>query len=271
MEKNDDITEAAKVPPNGKRSCFTIMPFGGWFDSYYESIYVPGIEAAGLSPRRADDLYRPSTIVSDIWAFTQEATVVLADLSGKNPNVFYELGLAHALAKPAVLVAESMDDVPFDLRALRVIEYDKNESHWGVLLQEKISKALKEVLESPIQSVLPAFLSVDAKAKPQEVTDIDLKILELKREIDLLRSEVTRGSIRPGAEARSSLSTSLGALSPREREIAELVLHGHTNKEIAQLLGVSIKTVEVYIARLLETLNAATRTQLVLALRRGGL
>ena len=88
------------------------MPFGDWFDHYYETVYTPAIRATGLIPRRADDLFRPSAIVNDIWALTQQAKVILADLTGKNANVFYELGLAHAVAKPAILVAESMDDIP---------------------------------------------------------------------------------------------------------------------------------------------------------------
>lgn len=128
---------ATKPETKGGDTCFTIMPFGGWFDEYYESIYCPAIEAAGLKPCRADDLYRPSTIVTDIWSYTQSSKLVLADLSGKNPNVFYELGLAHALAKPAILVTEAIDDVPFDLRALRVLEYNKNQPRWGGILQEK--------------------------------------------------------------------------------------------------------------------------------------
>ena len=75
------------------------MPFGGWLDDYYQDIYCPAINAAGLEPHRADDLFRPSTIVTDIWVYTKKARLILADLSGKNPNVFYELGLAHALAE----------------------------------------------------------------------------------------------------------------------------------------------------------------------------
>ena len=78
------------APVEGQETCFTIMPFGGGFDSYYESIYIPAIRAAGLEPCRADDLYRPSTIIHDIWSYTQSAKLVLADLSGKNANVFYE-------------------------------------------------------------------------------------------------------------------------------------------------------------------------------------
>ena len=169
--------------------CFTIMPFGGWFDDYYDSVFRPAIKAAGLKPRRADDLYRPSTIVNDIWEITQKAKVILADLSGKNPNVFYELGLAHALAKPAILVTESMDDVPFDLRALRVIEYDKNAPNWGEQLSGKIEKSIGEVLESPAQAVLPAFLDVKRNAAPPKVSEIDKDIIQLKQQVARLNRE----------------------------------------------------------------------------------
>jgi hypothetical protein len=66
---------AKRTKQKGKRAtvsardvCFVIMPFGGWLDDYYQDIYCPAIEAAGLEPHRADDLFRPSTIVNDIWA-----------------------------------------------------------------------------------------------------------------------------------------------------------------------------------------------------------
>lgn len=177
-------------------TCFTIMPFGGWFDRYYSDLYVPAIEASGLIPHRADDLYRPSAIVHDIWSYTKQSRVVLADLTGKNPNVFYELGLAHALAKPVVLVAQSIDDVPFDLRALRVIQYDKNAPDWGHVLMEKITTAIKEVLESPESAVLPAFLNVsDASAIPTVTAD-EKQLLELRQDVALLRQEVRRSSLR---------------------------------------------------------------------------
>lgn len=181
---------------NIKEACFTIMPFGGWFDDYYDSIYCPAIKAAGLEPCRADDLYRPSTIVNDIWSLTQKAKIVLADLSGKNPNVFYELGLAHALAKPAILVTESIDDVPFDLRALRVLEYNKNQPRWGEILQDKITSSIKEIAQSPLQSVLPAFLSVKQETKTKAVSEHEKIMLEMRQEIDLLRREVASSKSR---------------------------------------------------------------------------
>jgi len=169
--------------------CFTIMPFGDWFDSYYESIYIPAIEAAGLAPRRADDLYRPSAIVHDIWSLTQSAKVLLADLSGKNPNVFYELGLAHAIARPAILVTDSIEDVPFDLRALRVIVYDKNESNWGEVLRANIETSIKEVLAAPLEAVLPTFLKVRESSKAS-VTSTEKEMIAMRQDMDLLKREL---------------------------------------------------------------------------------
>ncbi|HYN16177.1 MAG TPA: hypothetical protein VES66_10375, partial [Terriglobales bacterium] len=105
-----------------------------------------------MDPKRADDIYRPSAIVHDIWAYVKTSRVMLADLTGKNPNVFYELGLAHAVGKPVIMVTQSMEDVPFDLRALRVIEYDVENPEWGQVLREKIGRALGEVLAAPEQA-----------------------------------------------------------------------------------------------------------------------
>jgi len=156
-----------------KDFCFTIMPYGDWFDIYYNEIYAPAIEEAGLVSKRADDLYRPSSIVHDIWQYTKECKIVLADLTGKNPNVLYELGLAHAIAKPVILIVEKMEDIPYDLRALRIIEYDKNAHNWGKLLKEKIINAIKEVMHSPIKAVPHAFL--DAIKFPEKSLKEELK------------------------------------------------------------------------------------------------
>ena len=196
-----------KIPEKKeKQTCFVIMPFGSWFDNYYTEIYKPAIINAGLEPKRADDIYRPSTIVQDIWNYTQNSQIVLADLTGKNANVFYELGLAHALAKPAILVTNSMDDVPFDLRALRVIEYNKNDSNWGNVLKDKIEKSIKETLDSPLNSVLPAFLNIDDSEKT-EITITERDFLELKRDLELMRNEIRHSSNNngpklPATEAR---------------------------------------------------------------------
>lgn len=176
----------------GKRDdiCFVICPFGGWNDRYYEDVYSPAVEGAGLRPRRADDLYRPSAIVHDIWALVKKSRVMLADVTGKNPNVFYELGLAHALGKPVVIVTKSMDDVPFDLRALRVIEFNVEDPEWSEILEGKIKQSIGEVLASPEEAVPPAFLKEKKVSSQPSVTPGRKDILRLQQEMDRLRAEV---------------------------------------------------------------------------------
>jgi hypothetical protein len=191
-------------PKKQKDECFVIMPFGGWFDDYYEGIYVPAIEAAGLCPRRADDIFRPSPIINDIWTMTKSARVILADLSKKNPNVFYELGLAHALSKPAVLVTEAIEDVPFDLQSLRVIVYNKDEPDWGLSLGKKIKNSLGEVLKSPQSAVLPTFLGVRDANPKTEVSPQELQIRSMRQELDSMRREMSSSSPdMPGRMMRS--------------------------------------------------------------------
>jgi hypothetical protein len=69
-----------------------MMPFGSWFDRYYQEIYVPAIKEAGFEPVRADELFTTGSVVEQIWEQIEKAKLLLADLSGKNANVFYELG-----------------------------------------------------------------------------------------------------------------------------------------------------------------------------------
>jgi len=225
MKKSAKRRDIVKAASGEADECFTIMPYGGWFDEYYEQIFLPAITSAGLVPKRADDLYRPSAIVHDIWLYTKRAKLILADLSEKNPNVFYELGLAHAIAKPAILVTQSMEDVPFDLRALRVIEYDKNAPAWGEDLKSKIRTAITEVLASPLQAVLPSFLEV-SRSEKISVTEQEKEMLGIRQELELLRREtrLSREAHFPytlfGVPQGRSWRTTFSSLDPATVDVA---------------------------------------------------
>lgn len=188
---------AANVSPKPKKqkvkgNCFVIMPFGDWFDEYYDTIYKPAIQEARLNPQRADDLFRPSSIVNDIWSYTQSATIILADLTSQNPNVFYELGLAHAISKPAVLLTETMDDVPFDLRSLRIILFDKRDPGWGALLRSSITSSLVEVLANPELSVPPAFSAANGEGVSSKKVPPQQQITALEQRVASLSAQVRR-------------------------------------------------------------------------------
>ena len=138
-------------------TCFVMMPFGDWFDRYYQEIYAPAIREAGFEPVRADELFSSGSVVEQIWEQIQKAKVLLADLSGRNANVFYELGLAHAARKPVVFAAPQVEDVPFDLRHLRVIIYEIREPEWSAKLQTSVTDFLKNALKEPEKSIPHPF------------------------------------------------------------------------------------------------------------------
>lgn len=122
-------------------TCFVMMPFRAPIGNYFESIYKPGIEKAGFRAVRADDdMFATGKIIDQIWQGIHAATVLVAELTGRNPNVFYELGLAHALQKPVVLVSSNEEDVPFDVQHIRVIYYDVYDPFWGEKLTNKIAE-----------------------------------------------------------------------------------------------------------------------------------
>ena len=135
-------------------SCFVMMPFGSPIGDYYFSVYKPAIEKANLNPVRADnEIFGAGKIMDQVWSGINAAKVLVAELTTKNPNVFYELGIAHALRKPVVLVSSNEDDVPFDLKHIRVIYYNKNDPFWGQKLLNKVAENIISALKNPEEAV----------------------------------------------------------------------------------------------------------------------
>ena len=99
-----------------------MMPFTEEFNPVYEAI-----KAACLSQRikacRVDDIHRPSQITDDVFSTIVQSSLVISDLTGRNPNVLYETGLAHALNRDVIMIVRDNDDVPFDLGHIRYIQY----------------------------------------------------------------------------------------------------------------------------------------------------
>lgn len=137
-------------------SCFVMMPFASPLGGYYETLYKPAIEKAGLQAVRADaEIFGAGKIMDQVWAGIRRAKVLVAELTSRNPNVFYELGLAHALKKPVVLVSSNEDDVPFDLKHIRVIYYDVKDPFWGQKLMSKVAENILSAIEHPEEAILP--------------------------------------------------------------------------------------------------------------------
>jgi len=154
-QKSERIQKLGKsVKVNANDSCFVMMPFGNPLGKYYSAIYEPAVRKAGLLPVRADDdLFGTGKIIDQVWRGITEAKVLIAELTSRNPNVFYELGLAHALHKPVVLVSSNEEDVPFDLNHIRVIYYDMSDPFWGEKLIEKIAENILSAIKNPEEAI----------------------------------------------------------------------------------------------------------------------
>lgn len=121
-----------------------MMPFDAGFTPAYESIRQAA-DNAGLRCRRADDIWENAAIIQDVVALIDRSRVVVCDCSGRNPNVFYEAGIAHTLGREVILITQSEQDIPFDLRHLRYIRYLNNAEGLG---------ALTEALKTRMQTIL---------------------------------------------------------------------------------------------------------------------
>src|SRR5215468_7344209 len=89
-----------------KASCFIVMPFSQEWSADVHRILARACDAAGVRPVRGDDLFTPTDILEDIWQAINAADFVIADITGRNPNVLYELGIAHTLAKPVLILSQ---------------------------------------------------------------------------------------------------------------------------------------------------------------------
>ena len=102
-----------------------MMPFDAGFNPVYESIREAAA-AAGLRARRADDIWENPAIIQDVVSLVDRSRVVICDCTGRNPNVFYEAGIAHTLGREVILITQADHDIPFDLRHLRYVRYLNN-------------------------------------------------------------------------------------------------------------------------------------------------
>jgi hypothetical protein len=102
-----------------------MMPFDAVFAPVYDSLKAT-VERVDLRCRRADEIWENPAIIQDIVSLIDRSRVVICDCSGRNPNVFDEIGIAHTLGREVILITQNAADIPFDLRHLRYVLYLNN-------------------------------------------------------------------------------------------------------------------------------------------------
>jgi hypothetical protein len=138
--------EMIKNNNDGQSIAFVIMPFASEFSTIYTELIKPALEDAGYTVTRADSDLHQENILRKIVNGISTASLVVAEITTLNPNVLYELGLAHGLGVPTVLLAQSMKEVPFDLRAYNIQLYS---THFSEVT--KLRAALKAIGEGHLK------------------------------------------------------------------------------------------------------------------------
>ena len=108
---------------NAKPFVFVLMPFDQDFDDIYHLGIKSSVKAAGFVAERVDEQKFSEPMLERIYRQIDTCDFVIADMTGKNPNVFYEVGYAHAKGKICTLLTQNTSDIPFDLKHHRHLVY----------------------------------------------------------------------------------------------------------------------------------------------------
>ena len=161
-----------------KEKCFVIMPISdqgnyptGHFQKVYEQIFKPAIEKAGYKPYRVDENTISDRIIDKIIFAIQDCPMALCDLSNRNPNVLYELGLRQAYDKPVVLVQDEKTEKIFDVSGISTVFYKSDRVYENVIdAIEKITNAIKETRDGKRNSIIKIVKAQTAKISTENVT-----------------------------------------------------------------------------------------------------
>lgn len=123
---------------------FVIMPFAKIFDKIAKVLVDEVSKDLKMTVKRGDNFYTGLGIMQEIWTAVVKAEYIISDCTGRNPNVFYELGLVHALGKQVIMITQDINDIPFDIRHLRIVEY-KNTVAGRNRLKENIVDLIKRL------------------------------------------------------------------------------------------------------------------------------
>jgi len=165
------------------QDCFIICPLGGEqsdtrkrADQLLKHVLSPVLEENGYAPVRADQVPKVGLITSQIINLIIDSPLVIADLTGSNPNVFYELAIRHAIRKPYIQIIDGGEKIPFDIGSVRTIEFDIGDLDSVEKTKTEIGRQIKEFAkghkpDSPISIASTARLLQDDSDLASEIAD----------------------------------------------------------------------------------------------------
>lgn len=183
-----------------KEKCFVIMPISdqgdypsGHFTKVYEQIIKPSVEDAGYEAYRVDENNICDTIINKIFNAIQECPMAICDLSNRNPNVLYELGLRQAYDKPVVLIQDDKTDKIFDVSGISTVFYKSTRLYEDVIeARENITNAILATKKGKVKSMAKVMKASVADFSQIEISQddkIDIMLEKIFSEIRELKNK----------------------------------------------------------------------------------
>jgi hypothetical protein len=154
-----------------KPECFVIAPIGAAgsdirkrSDQILKYVIRPVVEQCGYTAVRADEIGQPGMITSQVLTHIVNDAMVVADLTGDNANVFYELAVRHAIRKPFVQIIQKGDRIPFDVAGVRTIEVDHKNLDSVEEAKIEMTKQMQFTAEHPDRIESPISVAVDLES-----------------------------------------------------------------------------------------------------------
>lgn len=178
--------------------CFVISPIGEVdsetrkrSDKVLKHIITPSVEQLGYEVIRADKISEPGIITSQIIQYIVDAPLVVADLTERNPNVFYELALRHATRKPLIQMIKKGEAIPFDVAATRIIQFDIQDLDSVEQAKSEINTQVKSVESGKIEADNPISVSLDLKMLKESGNPEQRSLADVVEALSELRAAVT--------------------------------------------------------------------------------
>lgn len=180
-------------------TCFVISPIGAKdspertrADQVLKHIIAPAAEECGYKAIRADRISEPGLITSQVINHLLNDGLVIADLTGRNPNVFYELAVRHMVRKPVVQIIEEGDVIPFDVAQSRTIHVDHRDLDSAARCREELVKQIRASEADPLDVDTPISVAVDLQSLRQSENPLEKSNAEMMSMLQEIRLSVRR-------------------------------------------------------------------------------
>ena len=241
VQRNKDAVAPEEGSEEKSACCFVICPIGDpgteirrRSDQVLRHIIEPAIQPHGFKALRADQIAEPGMITSQVLQHVIEDSLVIADLTDRNPNVYYELAVRHAIRKPLIQIIKKGESLPFDVAGTRTIHFDHQDLDSVEEAKFEIGRQLQFLRNRPSDIESPISVSLDLQNlrqsdNPEErsLGDILIMMTELRAGMAMIDKRLSDPTSLIPANYIRDVSRSLAGGRENQMMLREIAMMSH--------------------------------------------